>query len=64
MAESSAIADNVELAQVREEEADQPEELDIMEQLRRESIDLQVNPIGMRKVLFKLQTDFSSARKK
>ena len=35
-----------------------------MEQLRRESIDLRVNPVGMRRVLFKLQTSFSRARKK
>ena len=29
------------------------EELDMIEQLRRQSIDLRINPVSMRKILFK-----------
>ena len=40
------------------------EDHDVVEQLRRESIDLRVNPVGMRRALFKLQTSFAKARRK
>jgi len=36
---------------------------DIVEQLRRQSIDLRINPVGMRRVLFALKTTFAGARK-
>ena len=32
--------------------------MDIVEQLRSESIDLRINPVGMRRVLFRLKTDY------
>ena len=37
-------------------------EMDIVEQLRAESIDLRINPVGMRRVLFRLKTDYSKVR--
>ena len=38
------------------------EELDMIEHLRRQSIDLRINPVGMRRILFKVQTTFKEAR--
>ena len=37
--------------------------MDAIEQLRSQSIDLRINPVGMRRVLFKLKTSFAKARK-
>ena len=37
------------------------EELDVIEQLRRESVDIRINPVAMRRVIFKLQTSFKRA---
>ena len=39
------------------------EENDVMEQIRAESIDLKINPIGMRRAVFKLNVSFAKARK-
>ena len=39
------------------------QELDIVEQLRMESVDIRINPVGMRRVIFRLQTSYKTARK-
>ena len=39
------------------------DEMDIVEQLRSESIDLRINPVGMRRVIFKLKTDYGKVRR-
>ena len=37
--------------------------MDIVEQLRNESVDLRINPVGMRRVLFRLKTDYAKVRR-
>ena len=59
--DNSANPGEAELANIAESAV---EDHDVVEQLRRESIDLRVNPVGMRRALFKLQTSFYKARKK
>ena len=39
------------------------DEMDIVEQLRSESIDLRINPVGMRRVIFRLRTDYGKVRR-
>ena len=38
--------------------------MDIVEQLRSESVDLRINPVGMRRVLFRLKTDYGKVLRK
>ena len=37
--------------------------MDIVEQIRSQSIDMRINPVGMRRVLFKLKTSYKKAHK-
>jgi len=51
---------NISIQRVEAFEPEQSMFVDIVEMLRRESIDLRVNPVAMRRVIFKLRTTFEN----